>query len=166
MDEQSKAALELLVQNGYIEAVKGKYRCTAKLNNVIAPMGIVNYPLENVTENWESLYVKFIMDAQVPKRGESTDGTLYDMNKYGAEAMKRFKQMLTKDGIKYDLLVKVTQAYYKGPGRYKKNISNFITEGIWRMDYEMLKGQTTEQQQQTLNKQIDESKPFTRDRIG
>lgn len=168
MDESSKAALDLLVQNGYLEVVKGKYRPTKKLNEEVSsiPMlaGITTIGI--ATMSWENLYVKFIQDASIPRKGESGSGDLYDLNKYSADAMKVFRKMLERDGIKYDLLVKVTSTYYKSGSRYKKTISNYITEGLWRMDYMTLKDQSTEQQQQTLNKQIDESKPFTRDRIG
>lgn len=164
MDEQSKAALELLVQNGYLEIVKGKYRCTAKLNSCKLSDEVISRVV--ITDDWEGLYTKYIIEAKVPKRGEFSDGTEYDLNKYNQDAMKQFKQMLSKEGIDYELLVKVTQSYYKSPGRYKKTISNFILEGIWRMDYLVLKDQTPEQQQQTLQKQINESTTFTRDRIG
>ena len=167
MDEQCKAALDLLVQNGYLEVVKGKYRPTKKLNTVsetvVAHTSLGPLSFEG---SWEDFYTKFIVDCKIPRKGESADGTLYDLNKYSEEAMKRFKEMVTRDGIKYDVLMRVVQAYYKGGTRCKKNISNYIIEGFWRMDYMALKDQSTEQQQQTLQKQVDESKPFTRDRIG
>lgn len=168
MDEQSKAALDLLVQNGYLEVVKGKYRASKKLN-VVPETVIANTSLGPLVfdGNWEGLYTKFIMECKLPKQSENGNGDTYEVNKYSEEAMRRFKEMVTKEGIKYDLLVLVTQNYYKtGSNRYKKKIGNYITEGLWRMDYETLKGQTVEQQQQTLQKQADESKPFTRDRIG
>lgn len=169
MDEQSKAALELLVRNGYLESVKGKYRCTAKLNQVKGPDVFLQTSLGVIRiagTDWQDMFVKFIIEAQVPRRAESSDGGVYDLNKYSADAMKHFKELMTRDGIRYDLLVKVTQAYYKGPGRYKKTISNYILEGIWRMDYLTLIDQSAEQQQQTLQKQMDDPTTFTRDRIG
>lgn len=163
MDAQSKAALDLLVQNGYIESVKGKYRCTAKLNMTTKLTEQIDAA---AAQDWEAFYTRFIIESQVPKRGESSDGGVYDLNKYSNDAMKEFKKMLWKDGIEYALLLKVTQAYYKGPGRYKKTISNFILEGLWRMDYEVLKQQTPEQQQETIQKQMNDPTAFTRDRIG
>lgn len=168
MDEQSKAALDLLVQNGYLEIVKEKYRATKKLN-AVPPIVTVNTSLGPLSYdgNWEDFYTRFIMDCKVPKKGESGDGTLYDLNKYSEDAMKRFRDMVTKEGIKYDLLMSVVQTYYKtGSNRYKKTISNYILEGLWRMDYEVMKNQTTEQQQQHINEQLNSAQPFTRDRIG
>jgi hypothetical protein len=166
MDEQCKAALELLVQNGYLETVKGKYRPTKKLNEVTAVEVIY---LDNGTVfngGWENLYSSFILACQVPKKGEAGDGGLYDLNKYSEDAMKHFRDLL-KSGIRYSVLVQVTRAYYKtGNLRFKKTIGNYITQGHWRLDYDIVKDQTPEQQQQTLQKQEDESKPFTRDRIG
>ena len=167
MDEQSKAALDLLVQNGYLETVKGKYRPTKKLNEV--PETVVAAtslgPL-TFNGNWEDFYTNFIVQCKIPKKGEAGDGSLYDLNKYSEDAMKRFKEMMTKEGIKYDVLMRVVQTYYKGSTRYKKTISNYITEGHWRMDYLTVKDQTEQQQQQTLNEQLNSAKPFTRDRIG
>lgn len=168
MDEQSKAALDLLVQNGYLEIVKGKYRPTKKLNTVpemVTAMTSLG-PLA-FEGSWEDMYTRFIVECKVPKRGENGYGDPYDLNKYSEDAMKRFKEMLTRDQVKYDLLVRVTQAYYStGSLRYKKKIGNYITEGLWRMDYETMKDKPLEDQQKHLNQQINESKPFTRDRIG
>lgn len=166
MDEKSKAALDLLVQNGYLEIVKGKYRPTVKLNEPVVK-SLVNVLNQVAVESWEDMYVKFIRECNIPKQGETGEGDNYALNKYSVDAMKAFRKMIERDGIKYDILVIVTQAYYKaGTIRYKKTISNFIMEGIWRMDYEIMKTQTTEQQQQTIQQQLNESKPFTRDRIG
>ena len=167
MDEQSKAALDLLVQNGYLETVKGKYRPTKKLN-AVPEMVTATTSLGPLTfgGSWEDFYTAFILQCNIPKKGEAGDGSLYDLNKYSEEAMKRFKEMITKEGIKYDVLMRVVQTYYKGSTRYKKTISNYITEGHWRMDYLTVKDQTEQQQQQTLNEQLNSAKPFTRDRIG
>jgi hypothetical protein len=166
MDEQCKAALDLLVQNGYLEVVKGKYRPTKTLNEVPVKETILlgeGIPFEG---NWEDLYLKFIMDCNIPKQGEAVDGSLYPLNKYSEDAMKHFRDLM-KRGFIYSILVMVTKTYYRTGGlRCKKNITNYITEGHWRLDYESLRGKSTEQQQQTLQKQVDESKPFTRDRIG
>lgn len=164
MDEQSKAALDLLVQNGYLEIVKGKYRVSAKLN--VIPTG--KETSQKLTDmDWEGRYILFITECKVPNQGESGTGDVYPLNKYSTEGMKAFRKMLEHDGIKYDILVRVTQSYYKiGTNRYKKKIGNYITEGLWRMDYEVIKDQTVEQQQQTIQQQLNESKPFTRDRIG
>lgn len=166
MDEQCKAALDLLVQHGYLEAVKGKYRPTKKLNDHKAAEALI--VLEDGSTflgSWGDLYLKFIADAQVPRLGEAGDGNMYDLNKYTEDGMKHFRDLI-RSGIKYQLLAKVTRAYYAQGIRYKKKVGNYITEGHWRMDYELLKGQTDTQQQQTIQKQIDAAKPFTRDRIG
>jgi|ERR1044072_1584681 hypothetical protein len=161
MDEQSRAALVLLVQNGYLEVVKGKYRPTKKLND---PLGV---PVIGTVQldSWQDVYTKFITACNIPKKGESGSGDLYDLNKYTDDAMKHFRDLM-KAGINYDLMVKVTTAYYKGSTRYKKKIGNYITEGLWRMDYELMKNQTEQQQQQHLNEQLNSAQPFTRDRIG
>lgn len=161
MDEQCRAALDLLVQNGYLEIVKGKYRATARLNDEIA-----GKPTRLTEQDWADQYINFITACRIPTKGESGTGDLYDLNKYTTEGMKRFRQMVETEQVNTVLLIKVTHAYYNGSIRYKKKIGNYITENLWRMDYELLKKQTPDQQQQTLQKQADESKPFTRDRIG
>lgn len=160
MDEQCKAALELLVQNGYLESVKGKYRCTAKLNDTVA--GIVRL----TDEDWENKYLDFIKQCKIPRQGESVNGDMYNLNQYTADAMKRFRQMIEKERIDVEILTKVTRTYYSGSIRCKKKIGNYITENLWRMDYLTIKDQNPEQQQQTLQKQLNDSTTFTRDRIG
>lgn len=167
MNAECKTALDLLVQHGYLEIVGGKYRPTKKLNSkeTLADGAVLGVNGETFSGTWEEIYVKFITDCKIPKWGESGSGDTYELNKYSADAMKHFRDLL-KSGIQYALLVKVTSAYYKGSLRYKKKIGNYITEGLWRMDYETMKNQTETQQQQTLNEQLNSSKPFTRDRIG
>ena len=167
MDEQSKAALDLLVQNGYLEIVKGKYRPTKELNSLTTTEKLIcGMDGKPITGTWGDIYTRFIMDCKIPRQGESGTGDMYDLNKYSEDAMQKFKGILMS-GIDYALLVKVTQAYYRnGTNRYKKKIGNYIVEGLWRMDYEVMKGQTEQQQQQTIQQQLNESKPFTRDRIG
>lgn len=171
MDDQCKAALELLVQNGYLEAVKGKYRATAKLNDalkepVIECMVVINGDNDVFQGKWQDLYVKFITDCKVPSKGENSEGDLYDLNKYTEDAMKHFRDLI-RSGIQYPLLVQVTTAYYQtGTNRYKKKVGNYITEGHWRMDYLTLKDQDPKQRLQTLKQETDAAKPFTRDRIG
>jgi hypothetical protein len=168
MDEQSKAALDLLVQNGYLEIVKEKYRATKKLNAVPVTvavntsLGVLSFP-----GTWEEFYTKFIVDCKIPRNSENGQGGIYPINQYSEDGMKRFREMLTVEGIKYDLLMGIIQTYYRtGANRYKKTIGNYITEGHWRMDYSAMKGQTTEQQQQHINEQLNSAQPFTRDRIG
>ncbi len=161
MDERSKAALELLVQGGYLEPVKGKYRCTAKLNDEVAGKAP-----RLTQEDWEARYISFIEQCNIPRKGESGDGTMYNLNQYTADGMKRFRQMLEKEQVNLDLLIMVTKAYYTGSIRYKKKIGNYITENLWRMDYESLKNVDQKQQAQTLQKQMNDTETFTRDRIG
>lgn len=161
MDAQCKAALDLLVQNGYLEPVKGKYRPTKKLNEV--PEEVYLGPVK--FNKWEDAYVWFIGECKIPKKGESGTGDLYDLNKYTEDAMQHFRDLI-KSGIKCDVLIKVTKGYYTGSTRFKKKIGNYITEGHWRMDYETMKNQTEQQQQQHINEQLNSAKPFTRDRIG
>jgi hypothetical protein len=166
MDEQSKAALDLLVQNDYLEIVKGKYRPTKKLNEIpVVEAILVGIDGETLQGSWTEIYTKFIMDCKIPRYGETGDGTLYDLNKYTEDGMKHFRDLI-RSGIKYSLLVKVTIVYYQGSPRYKKKIGNYITEGHWRLDYDVMKNQSVEQQIETIKQQIDAAKPFTRDRIG
>lgn len=167
MDKDSQAALDLLVQNNYLEIVGGKYRATKKLNSkeVLMDGAVVGVDGKTFSGSWEDIYIKFINDCTLPKWGESGTGDLYELNKYSAEGMKCFRDIL-KSGIQYALLVKVTTAYYKGSNRFKKKIGNYITEGLWRMDYETMKNQTEQQQQQHINEQLNSAQPFTRDRIG
>jgi hypothetical protein len=167
MDDKSQAALDLLVQNGYLEIVGGKYRATKKLNSkeTLLDGAVMGIDGKTFSGSWEDIYTKFITDCKIPRLGESGTGDMYELNKYSTDAMKHFRDLL-KTGIQYALMVKVTTAYYKGSNRYKKKIGNYITEGLWRMDYETMKNQTETQQQQHLNEQLNSAQPFTRDRIG
>lgn len=165
MDEQSKAALDLLVQNGYLEIVKEKYRPTKKLNAVPAVDKIYLDDGTVFDGDYGMLYMDFIKACKIPRQGEAGDGSLYDLNKYTEDAAKHFRDLM-KSGIKYSVLVKIATTYYRGSTRYKKKIGNYITEGHWRLDYITINNQTEQQQQQHLNEQFNSTKPFTRDRIG
>jgi hypothetical protein len=78
------------------------------------------------------------MEAKVPQRLPDAKGGYFDANKYNDKAMFKFQEMM-KQGIDYDLLVKATILYYKSASSFKKKIANYILDGDWFTDYEMLR---------------------------
>lgn len=139
-----------LLENGYMMVIKGKYVVTAKFNKEITgqEIGLIkinNLPvvmetpppaaLITVPTDWPMKFMRFISEAQVPKKGSSAGGQEYDINQYSEPAMKVFRKMLEKEGIKYEVLVKSTMLYYKVHQTFQRTIGNYIADGYWRTDY-------------------------------
>jgi hypothetical protein len=171
--------VQWLMQEGYILKVKNKYVVTAKFNKIMTgkETGVVlinNQPLvmESVPAvvpkvvDWTAVYQQFIVEAEVPFKGEGKDGT-YDLNRYSEPAMNAFKRMISKQGIVYEVLVKSTMLYYKTHKRYPFTISRYIEEGLWRNDYFALlssakEGKTVEH----IKQEIDNNTEFSRFKRG
>lgn len=105
-----------------VEAVKSR---TAKI------------AIQQQTDDLKQSYMDFIMSCNIPRRGKTSQNEIYDLNQYSETGKKAFGKILArvaKGEIDYDLLVKVTQLYYKSPGA-KQKIGNFIGEGTWETPY-------------------------------
>lgn len=85
-------------------------------------------------EDWVTLYLNFIMEAQVPRRLINGKGEPYDTNKFSEDGLKSFQKAM-KTGIDHKMLVRSTTLYYKGGNRFKKAIGNYMAHGDWRTDY-------------------------------
>lgn len=90
---------------------------------------------ETFIPSYTHKFLQFIQDAKVPDRLDDGKGNWYDCNKYSEPAMKAFKNIIEKELINYNMLVKSTTLYYASGTSYKKKISNYILDGDWRSDY-------------------------------
>lgn len=170
MDEKIKEALQLLVDHGYMEMVGQKYRLTTKLNGEQGIQTIDGLPiLPKKKEDWERLYINFIMAADIPRYSESTDGTFYEINKYSEDGLKKFKE-LALSGIDLTVLMQSTKLYYKrGRNKLKLKIGNYIANGEWRNDYFQLVGAAKQGETELknhVNQELNGPETFTRDQIG
>lgn len=95
-------------------------------------------PVIKTMATWEDRFLKFIRDAEVPQRLESSRMESYAVNKYSVEGMKAFRAAI-EAGVDYGLLVKSTKLYYKSTVKFKKTIGNYMAQGDWRSDYNNLK---------------------------
>lgn len=93
--------------------------------------------------DWKTAFVHFIITCKVPVRIQTNTGW-YDCNKYSEEAMKRFKDMIGKEGVNLELLILSTTLYYKSGNSFKKKISNYILDGDWMTDYMTLQAKAEE----------------------
>lgn len=175
MTEEQLKAVETLVSAGYLMSVKGKLKATAKLNDDYRPAVSVILPEKasvaiakrTTVVDWDQLYIRFIQEAGVPKRAESTDGGLYDLNKFSKDACKEFRNMIEKRGIRLDILTGCTKLYYKSAVRLKKSITNYIVQGDWRSDYEaLLQSAEKGNLEQHVKTELDGVKKFTRYKVG
>lgn len=141
-------AVQYLVENGYMAVSKGKYCVTAKFNKAILgkdcgavelPLGMglaVREPLlPDKVISWDTLYMGFIIEAQVPERMCNNKGEWYDANKFSAVGLKGFRRAMEKDGVNYPLLVKSTMLYYKSSSNFKVAITRYMGEDLWKSDY-------------------------------
>lgn len=119
-----------------------------------------------VTLDWTQAYLNFILEAEVPQRGEGKDGS-YDLNKYSEPAMKVFRKMIEKEGIIYGILVKSTMLYYKTHKRYAVTIGNYIEKGNWRSDYNALQSAAeTGNIAEHIQTEISNDEEFSRFKLG
>jgi len=167
------------MDNQYMVCIKGKYKVTAKFMKemtgletgvLMLPSGpiVAERPLPAITPttDWVGLYTKFILEAQVPSRGTGKDGG-YDLNKYSEQAMKCFRRMVEKEGVKYPILVKSTMLYYKTRKTYPVTITKYITDGAWRSDYQALLSSAEDNTiQEHIQQEIDATTEFNRFKLG
>lgn len=139
--------IQFLLDNDYVNTRAGKLAFTKKFHedHIAQKGGVVTasisgalIPIPTTHTQMASLFVHFIMEAKVPAKLEDNRGNPYYANKFNEEAGKRFVQMIFKDGVDYNLLVKSTMLYYKSGVAFKKAISNYILQGDWLTDYQEL----------------------------
>jgi hypothetical protein len=181
-----KEVVQWMLENKYLAVVNNKYRVTAKFNKEMTGIerGLMmtgNGPLvieqsltlSNTKEistggtiNWTDQYIKFIVDAEVPARCESSSGS-YDVGKYSEDGMKAFRKAIEKDGVVYGILVKSTMLYYKTHKKFALKIGNYMADGAWRSDYEALKASAENGDvSEHIKKEIDGDKEFSKFKLG
>lgn len=147
-----KEAVDFLLSRGYlIRGAGGKLRVTQKVyddlnipGNMLMQLKSSEHPIHGSVVispdlvDWKDAYIKFIMAAQVPERGETRYGEYYPMNKYSDPGMKAFKQAIWNGGIDLATLIRSTMLYYKSSIKLKVAIGRYMVEGLWRSDYEKL----------------------------
>lgn len=141
----TKEALDYLVQEGYVASNKsGKLIFTKKYyaENANLPEGAITAIAVKETKvslqaghpDWDSYYMQFIIDAEVPRQGRSGDGGIYNMNNFSKEGCDAFKKAILA-GIKYEGLMQCTKLYYKSSVQMKMAIGKYMSSGAWRTDY-------------------------------
>ena len=182
-------AVQWLMDNNYLIAIKGKYRVTAKFNKEVTgqEVGVMKYgttimvqetapslspaltgsgSLHLSTTDWSQAYLNFIKEAEVPAKGMGNGGIPYDLNKYSEPAMKAFRKII-ESGVMYPVLVKSTMLYYRTHRSFAYKLTRYIEEGFWRSDYEAL---LTSAEDGTIvnhiQKEIDDNTEFNKFKIG
>ena len=144
-----KDALKFMLEEGYMAIIRGKYVVTKKFNEQVRGveeglihvsgiplvLDLVHQAKDLSKVEWKNMYMRFIFDAQVPRRCEGSNGASYDCNKYSEDGMKAFKTYIKDEGIDLRLLTTVTQLYYAKYGTHKQMIGTYISQGTWRNDY-------------------------------
>lgn len=135
-----------LLKNDLVEPSANRWILTGKFHDLVdkeEKAEALPVPAKSVSllptkkEDWERLFMNFIMEAQVPARGEASDGTPYYLNRFSEDGLKVFKRAL-ENGVVYEVLVRSTLLYYKSSTKLKKGIGNYFKQGDWRTDYEAL----------------------------
>lgn len=148
--ENAVAVSAWLQQNGYMKLVKGRFVTTRKFNLEVLGEdgGLVELPggmLKSktgsqepvlTTSDWQDLYMRFIIESEVPKMIHMSDGTVYEANKFSDAGLKAFRAALDKEKKSYDILVLATQMYYRDQSKARQIIGNYMSKGAWRTDYE------------------------------
>lgn len=174
----TKDAVDHLVQQGYVARNKSnKLIFTKKYyeDHQELPEGAVvaiavkeqGISLLSGHVDWESYYMSFILECDVPRNGRSADGGLYTMNAFSKEGCEAFRKAIMR-GIKYEGLVACTKLYYKSNIQMKQAIGKYISSGAWRTDYLQLGKAITEGKVEQHIKQTtaDGSRGNTSYRIG
>jgi hypothetical protein len=146
--------------------VKGKYIVTAKFNKEIRGIeeglvllkGDVPAVLEPAVPKdlqWKDLYLRFILESNVPKRIVGPNGEPYSANMYSDPGMKAFRKAIEREGINYPKLVAATKLYYQSSVPYKVSIGRYMEEEMWRTGYTEISAHLT---QGTLEQHLKETK--------
>ena len=164
MLETIKEAIGLLIEKGYVIPHKEHlFTFTDKIYE-LDPTSITNTPprytksvslVDPLTKSVipapgeQSVLIKFILDAEVPEKMRTANGTYYWVRKYSKEAEKELIKLLNQ-GYQYDILVASTKLYYQSSG-YCEAMSNYLIRGTWITHYEEMKKQL---EAGTVNKHI------------
>lgn len=135
-----KDAVDFLLQEGYIYKAIKHLKFTPKAYKELDMESLdkrLRLQAEEVRKAWDARYIQFIRDAEVPQRGEGSDGSYYALNKYTVEGETALRRAL-ETGTSYPRLVASTKLYYKSGIKLKVAIGRYMKEGLWRTDYEAL----------------------------
>lgn len=148
-----------MVQNGFVEEHRGKYKFTMKAYKELKDVDEGLYKGELIIvekeevklkfnpglvakyskADWTYFYESFILQAKVPKMLPNGKGGTYPTNKFSADGLKAFTEAV-KSGVELPLLLLTVQMYYNANrDQLKKAIGNYMTSGEWRTDYLVLK---------------------------
>lgn len=148
-------ATQWLLGNGYMVEHKKRYKVTQKFYEDMGQPGVGALPAPTITLNnapvsipkdfdWKALFIRFILEAEVPKWGRTSGGDHYPLNQYSEAGMKAFRKALEKEGADHQTLLESVKLYYKSKNAYHKAIGNYFAEGHWVTGYEALKDAKTE----------------------
>jgi hypothetical protein len=140
--------VQFLIANGYIAMHKGLYKFTAKFNREVVgldkglvpgPGGVlmVREPELPKQVSWQQLYMRFIIEAKVPRKVTGPSGDAYQTNAYSEGGMKAFRKAIENERVQYEKLVAATILYYKS-FPYPVAIGRYMEEGVWRTGYSEL----------------------------
>lgn len=130
-------AVDFLIDNDYLAVIDGKVVVTNKLTREFKP--IPKSRIEQIFPNnpsiisRETIFKKFIEDAEIPYKAQSSDGKLYTIRQYSAGIADRLIQIIKN--VDYQTLVQSTKLYYKS-NTFKVILSNYIDKKIWKDEYE------------------------------
>lgn len=152
-----KEIVEWLLNNQYMMLVGGKPILTPKFEREVGYTGPSTVgelieerhpqreiargsPLVGITDP-KKVWNIFIIDAEIPHRVKSTDGSTYTVRQYGASVAKKLLKIIHDPKINYQRLVESTKNYYKVT-TYKQLLSNYISKDIWWQEYQEWSNQT------------------------
>lgn len=157
MNEELECAIAYLLAGGYICRVRKTFVFSNKFYEEFTQQQIglvpevivsevqsktltVRNPKKNVSD-LRPEYLRFIAACKVPRRAQSSDGAVYDLNKYSEDGLKAYSKIVEQvvsGEIDMELLIRTVQLYYASPGM-KQKIGNYISQGSWVSDYQALK---------------------------
>lgn len=94
----------------------------------------------NTEEHRKEVWNKFVEDTDIPWRVQNSSGGVYTVRQYSKLAAKKLVSIINDEAIDYQRLVDSTKHYYKTV-TFKKLLSNYINEDIWKDEYEQYKKQ-------------------------
>lgn len=131
-------AVNYLLENGYLAMINGEITFTGKFKREFNPVPAKKleeiFPDTNTAGTREEIWRKFIKDAEIPHKATATNGKQYTIRQYSPGIANKLMQII-KEVDDYNVLVESTKLYYKS-NSYKKILSNYIDQQIWRDEYE------------------------------
>lgn len=157
MNEELECAVAYLLADGYICRVGKTFVFSNKFYEEFTHQQIGLVPEVVISEvktkaltirnpkpkpaDYKQDYLSFIAAANIPRRAQSSDGLVYDINKFSEDGLKAYAKIMeqvVRGEIDKELLLRTVQLYYKSPGM-KQKIGNYISQGSWVSDYQALK---------------------------